>query len=130
MKTKTKPARTIELPKEPVRPTRKRIERALAKLGTTADEIAASLKALRIKGKKSDPRTCALAAFLKKWFGIGKGCNKHCAVEVGLSNAKIGEKYKDGWTAPGPERIEVVISPGHRDFIHAFDGNAYPQLQK
>lgn len=84
------------------------IHEALLFLGTTAAQVAESLRALSLKGAKVFPSYCVLAQYLRK-LGYSK-------VEVG-ANAVFVEKRK------------VYELPEHLyEFRNRFDQGFYPHL--
>jgi hypothetical protein len=90
------------------------LKQALAALGDTADEIAASLQAQGIKGAREDNRSCPVARYLEKVF--------------------------PGWE-PDVQGREVILAHGHEvgievdvepigAFVQAFDDEGYPDLDE
>jgi hypothetical protein len=120
-------------PTEPLSPTPRRVKAALAALGGTSPEIAASLEKHRIKAEPNNGLKCALAAFLKKWFGVGRGCNENCAVAVSRSGISFGPKTESGWPrTAGLKRGAGYVSLDHQQSLFAFefDSRRYPNLVK
>ena len=95
-------------------------------LGKTTEEIAQSLQKKRIKGVKNDHENCVLAAFLKKYFSIGKGCNKNCIVSVGAGQCKITRIYE----TKGEKSYSHTNSPAQEGIIDAFDQGGIPELEE
>ena len=84
----------------------------LASLGTTADEIAASLKALGIEGTPYDSCLCPLAVYLTQTTGIRVTVSEVCVT-----------------IRPEHEHFRTfMLTRGQSVFVKRFDKCKYPAL--
>lgn len=96
---------------------KKSIRTALAALGTTPNQIAASLKRRKITGVVLDEADCVLAKY------IGKKCPHAYDVKVnGTSTAGHVDFTVNA------ENYRMNVAKRFTDFISAFDSNKYPDL--
>jgi hypothetical protein len=63
------------------------LKQALAALGDTADEIAASLQAQGIKGAREDSACCPVARYLEKASPAGSRTSKGVRLDLALRTA-------------------------------------------
>ena len=92
------------------------VQEALADLGSTADEVAASLRYRGIKGSIDDPCGCPIANYIKS---------------LGYGYASVGGGF--AYAARDDIRLatECLPLPGPvQQFIRAFDNRAYPDLNE
>jgi hypothetical protein len=93
------------------------IEARLATLGSTADEVAATLAREGITGRRNDSQACPIAVYVKPVIPPGVGLTVSCLRPVVwlLTHSEIWDSFK---TPPGVE-----------DFVFVFDiHEAYPEL--
>lgn len=85
------------------------LEQALAELGSTADEIAATLIAKEMRGSRKLGSCCPIATYLHVAFE---------APEVTENTVSV-DRYEQTW----------VNTPEHvAEFITRFDGGEWPEL--
>jgi hypothetical protein len=86
----------------------------LAALGTTADEVAESLRARGIRGKPGDSEGCALARYLRS-EGLGD-------VRVGLN--KVYQTFPSGTAVAVADFWDTPV----HEFRMQFDRHEHPDL--
>lgn len=91
----------------------KRIEQALAALGTTSSGVARRLAAMRCKGERGNPYFCPVSVYLRKQ-PIG-----HFEILVS-SGGWLEVSARDGWVEP------VRLPPAVEIFNHRFDRGEFP----
>jgi hypothetical protein len=89
------------------------LERALAGLGGTAEEVAARVRAEGVRGARWKSNECALARYLDKAL---PGCK-----------AYVGTSYLSVCTSKG-EVTSANLTGGAYLFRQAFDEGHYPEL--
>ena len=96
----------------------RRYEAALRSLGTTADEVAASLEKLGVLGQRQHGEHCPLARYLTECFGK--------KAFVGHDDVAIPRHDKPQLASEVLDRLPV----GSYHFVRQFDGGAYPMLDE
>lgn len=92
---------------------KKSIRTALAALGTTPNQIAASLKRRKIKGMPGHVEKCVLAQY------VGKKCPNVAGLRTNGSH--VWFRYED-------INYAVPIAKRFAKFVDAFDTKTYPDL--
>jgi len=107
--------------------TERAIRRALDSLGKTSREIARTIKKRRIKATKRDSAKCAIAVFLRRVFGIGKGRNKCTSIAVSPDECVIYKRK-----SANDQRAPIICqaTQAQMDFIKLFDQGKYPDIVK
>lgn len=95
------------------RPLREQVNATIAALGDSADQIAATLDAKGIRGRRGRACDCPVARYLLTSIPDLNG--------VYVSSGSIGAYTKT-------VSVEMYTRPGLVAFIVAFDDGAYPQL--
>ena len=91
--------------------TKKNIATALARLGATSTNIAASLKILKIRGTTMMSGMCPLAQYLREMFDL----SEHMDIYVNKINAHVGP-------------LNVPLTDAQIAFVQRFDGGDFPAL--
>jgi peptidoglycan/LPS O-acetylase OafA/YrhL len=96
----------------------------LTELGSTADEVAASLRTAKITGRPYDPEKCPVARYVTQ-----RARNILPTVLVTVTIGSIaGLTIQQGGGIAYP-RVEVPLTRAVSDFVCAFDqGDAYADL--
>ena len=97
------------------------VERALVDLGESVDAVAATLTTQGFKGEVDDCQRCPVAVYL-------------LAVVEELADVQVGDDFCaltgyrliDGH--PQAMELRAMVPDAVYDFIHDFDGHAYPEL--
>jgi hypothetical protein len=105
------------VPTTPETVTKEQITEALAALGSTADEVAATLLAKGCHGVEGQCSACPVAIYLHKCFpGVG------FTVTFGSAHIHGGGSFNG--------RDYHPLSAAARSFISAFDSGLYPELRR
>lgn len=95
-----------------MKPTEESVEEWLDSLGTTADEVANSCRALGYKGRPQQARVCPISNGAKQHFGV-PFASAYKSVFVG----ELGGNY-----------TRVNLTRPVDEFIQKFDDGEYPDL--
>ena len=87
--------------------TKRALNASLNRLGKTSQEIAESLRQLKITGRQMDSAKCPLAVYLRTEFPDE-------SVEVNDAGIEVNGAF--------------VVRKGAGDFVDDFDGGRYPDL--
>jgi len=108
-----------------LRQLKRQTRAVLCELGTSPDEVAASLRAAGVHGVPRDNRSCAIALYLTALMGSDprvRGVNVgHCSLL--LDTAAPPEFRPHG-------RLLVQLPKPVRQFVAAFDARQYPTVTR
>ena len=108
-----------------LRQLKKKTRGLLAELGSTPDEVAASLQSTGIRGTPKDNRSCAVALYLSALVGTEPRIRSvtvgHCSLMISLITPA---------DARPAGRLCVQLPKPVRGFVAAFDGHQYPEVTR
>lgn len=105
--------------------TRQWLKSLLAGLGSTADEIAATLRAAGIKGSRTDCHDCPGARY------IASKAHERVPATDQVTVTLTADKAVIGITRPGTDHYQEVKAStpeALEDFLDGFDGGDYDDL--
>lgn len=93
----------------------RKVQRMLHHLGQTADQVAASLNAMCIRGNPQDPNNCPVTNYLMQKAHVQRcWANKSTVI------------FMSRWLGT---HMEVKLPTAVKEFVDAFDHGKYPSLQ-
>jgi hypothetical protein len=108
-----------------LRQLKKRTSGLLTELGTSADDVAASLGRAGIAGIPKSNRSCAIALYLTAVIGGEPGIR---SVAVGPCSVVINLVAPTDSRPAG--RLLVQLPKPVRQFVAAFDGGQFPAIER
>lgn len=108
-------------------PEQERVESFFAGLGSTANEVAATLEQRGFSGVRRDPECCPINDALTKTFPVPGYEWSTCIYFVGIGPT-------DAWTVANDwldaEVMNVSLPDPMRQFVDLFDKGFYPGLER
>jgi hypothetical protein len=101
------------------RALRSETRQLLAALGQDADQVATSLAAGGVRGKRTSTRECAVAVYLSAIVGADERVSA-----IAVAGTRMRITLRSHWTPP----VVVWLPPAVRQFVSAFDAGRFPSL--
>ena len=104
--------------------SKERILELLTALGESADDVAASLQTLGIRGEHRNPRACPIAAYLNS-YGVGHlvAFERSTYVYATMAYAHANDIANSYW-------YDIKLLQAVREFLCRFDSGQYPQCER
>ena len=101
------------------RALRSETRQLLAALGQDADQVATSLAAGGVRGKRTSTRECAVAVYVSAIVGADERVSA-----IAVAGTRMRITLRSPWTPP----VVVWLPPAVRQFVSAFDAGRFPSL--